>query len=239
MFPLLGYLKKLISLQNTIDQLVSYAFSPRMRHLLCDRQMRVVGLPNPNQQLRLPAARAWRDVAEKALKNQGEHLKSAEPGHTIRKQYGNKSVHAGIHCECLLALHFVQSFPGVSKLSCLYCWTFLKILREHGFSFHTKGTHSKVYFPWAWPLTKSTTTSLKAAEITFLFREELEALYVKAVLHARRRARSDSTPGECVKKDDEDRSFPDLRKHPSYFPTKERNESKSPFPITYVGTTFV
>jgi len=112
MFPLLGYLKKLISLQNTIDQLVSYAFSPRMRHLLCDRQMRVVGLPNPNQQLRLPAARAWRDVAEKALKNQGEHLKSAEPGHTIRKQYGNKSVHAGIHCECLLALHFVQSFPG-------------------------------------------------------------------------------------------------------------------------------
>ena len=178
MFPLLGYLTKLISLHNTIDQLISYAFSPRMRHLLCDRAMRVVGLQNPSQRLRLPAARTWKDVAEKALKNQGEHLQSAEPGHTIRRQFGSKSVYVGIHCECLLALHFVNrsrheppplQYLGVSKLSCLCCWTFLKILREHGFSFHTKGTHSKVYFPWAWPLTKRTTKSLKAEEVQFSF----------------------------------------------------------------------
>jgi hypothetical protein len=182
--------------------------------LECDRAMRVVGLENPSQQLRLPAARTWKDVAEKALRNQGEHLQSAEPGHTIRRQFGSKSVYVGIHCECLLALHFVNrsrheppplQYLGVSKLSCLCCWTFLKILREHGSSFHTKGTHSKVYFPWAWPLTKRTTKYLKAEEVQFSFREELEALYVKAVLHARRRARSDSTPGEYVKKEDVDR----------------------------------
>jgi nucleic acid/nucleotide deaminase of polymorphic system toxin len=184
-------------------------------------------------------------LLRKRSRTGGGHLKSAEPGHTIRKQYGNKSVHVGIHCECLLALHFVNrsrqeppplQYLGVSKLSCLCYWTFLKILKEHRFSFHAKGTQSKAYFPWAWPLTKSTTASLKAAEITFSFREELEALYVKVVLHARRRAKSDSTPGECVKKDDEDREakFSRLEKTSQLFPTKERNESKSPFPITYV-----
>ncbi|KAN0073472.1 hypothetical protein V8E54_008692 [Elaphomyces granulatus] len=58
-FPLLGYLKKVISLQNNIDQLVFCGVSPRMRRLLSGKELKLVGLGNPVQQLPLPVVRAW------------------------------------------------------------------------------------------------------------------------------------------------------------------------------------
>jgi hypothetical protein len=102
----------------------------------------------------------WRDLAVEALEADGTNLEeypTASPG-MLSHQRHRRDVQGPIHCECAVALAFIgnRSLPtipyiGVSKLSCLSCHYFFEALREGGYNFHTRGTHSKAYFPWKYP----------------------------------------------------------------------------------------
>lgn len=65
-----------------------------------------------------------------------------------------------IHCEDTLVQHKhphsspmpLYTYIGVSKLSCPLCHLFLQEFgKETGKMFKTKGTHSKIYYPWGFP----------------------------------------------------------------------------------------
>lgn len=104
-----------------------------------------------------------------------------------------------VHCEAALAIHLIsentqnRSFPavgyiGVSKLSCLACFFFLKSLESAGYKFHTKGCHGKAYYPWKLPCMKRELSD----QILETFCQKLEKVYVSRWKQILRRRVSDS-----------------------------------------------
>lgn len=182
-FPLDSFLKKMSSISNATDTLLKYAYSPRLyRRYLARMEICVRSLENNPREIRLPDSNQWRHISRKILGAEGADSVLNEipeedensPGFCLRKRFeGGQSIKGPVHCECLLALHLVGDshvglaalpYIGVSKLSCLACWEFLKGLRYAGHVFYTKGSHAKFYFPWKFPDVEMDSTQLLQAE---------------------------------------------------------------------------
>lgn len=152
------------SIPNAINILVKCAHSPRVyRHFLDQQKLKVLTLSNQSQQIGLPASDQWAEKSKQILANSApdcslhDDKEENQPGHLLRRRFGKVDVVRGpVHCECLLALYLLSQnssgissvrYIGVSKLSCLACFGFLRALRENGITFYTKGCHAKAYFP--------------------------------------------------------------------------------------------
>lgn len=166
-FPLIRYLKSVVSITSAIDILLQYAHSPRLhaRHL-SGKELSLNVLSSQPRPVNLPRSlEDWSRVASEALGMQGATTLAdleTPPGTRMVEKFEAKEFVLGrVHCECTIALHFMKKgmseppmlpYIGCSKLSCLSCWDFLRSLRmATDFSFETKGTHGKVYFPWKYP----------------------------------------------------------------------------------------
>ena len=176
-------------------------------------------MKNRAQELELPDARRWVSTAKSTLEKQNLVLNATDdPGASLRSRYyGERPLRAGVHPECLLALHFLKCVPsneippariiGVSKPSCLPCWGFLKAVQEHGGNFHTQGTHSKIYFPWLLPLPGLKDSRLPVDDVRRSFLSKLEGIYANDVSNSRwQRLKSDysSATGPVENIEDED-----------------------------------
>jgi hypothetical protein len=131
------------------------------------------------------------------------------PGLMVSKRFF-KPIKGAIHCECLLALHLLRQSRdgihsvrhlGVSKLSCLACWQFLKSLCDNGIFFSTTGSHGKAYFPWKFPNKELEQTALSKNQttgITASFSANLSEIYVHRLLEQEKaRTLSDSSAGSA------------------------------------------
>jgi hypothetical protein len=175
----------------------------------------VRSLENSPREIRLPDSNQWRHISRRILRDQGADSLLDEipeedensPGFRLRKRFeGRQSIKGPVHCECLLALRLVGDacagvaalpYIGVSKLSCLACWEFLRGLRNAGYVFYTQGSHAKVYFPWKFPDVEMDDTLLlpaKKAQILQSFYLNLAITYTQR-FQARERFRrfSDSS----------------------------------------------
>ncbi|PGH28557.1 hypothetical protein GX50_08709 [[Emmonsia] crescens] len=192
-FPLERFLKKMASTSNSTDTLLKYAYSPRLyRRYLNKTEICILPLTNTPRKIPLPDSHHWHQISRTILANNGEaslpdDLSEAEsPGSTLRKLFeGKQSITGLVHCECLIALHLVrgnqlgaQSIPyiGVSKLSCLACWEFLKSLRSVGYVFYTRGSHAKAYFPWKYPDLEIEQAGLPSEKKSNIFNSLLSSL---------------------------------------------------------------
>ncbi|PGH03868.1 hypothetical protein GX51_03856 [Blastomyces parvus] len=192
-FPLERFLKKMASTSNSTDTLLKYAYSPRLyKRYLSRAEIRILPSVNTPRKISLPDPHRWREISRKILASNGEaslldDLSEAEsPGSTLRKRFeGKQSITCAVHCECLLALHLVcgnqsgaQAIPyiGVSKLSCLACWEFLKSLRSAGYVFYTRGSHAQACFPWKYPDLEIEQAGLPSEKKSNIFNSLLSSL---------------------------------------------------------------
>lgn len=167
-FPLIPYLKKIASLPNAVEILLGLAHSPRLhRRYLAEKRIRIRGLFSKGQRIELPPSDGWEKLSTRALKFHEARLETdqenqPQPGSEMVKRFEGKAqaTDAPVHCECAIVLRFLKGglagppptlYIGVSKLSCLCCWTLLNILNKHGSNFKVKGTHGKACFPWKYP----------------------------------------------------------------------------------------
>lgn len=172
-------------------------------------------LPNQSQQISLPASDQWAETSKQILANSAAGLSLHDdkeenpPGYLLRRRFsGMEIVHGPVHCECLLALHLLGKnrtgilsvqYLGVSKLSCLACWEFLKALRDNGIMFYNKGSHGKTYFPWKFPdqeLNRAGLPEESQTRITTSFFTNMFEIYVQRLREQKRiRKLSDSSTG--------------------------------------------
>ncbi|KKZ68859.1 hypothetical protein EMCG_00030 [[Emmonsia] crescens] len=164
---------KIYSLSNATGALLSYAYSPRQYRRCLGRINFDVQRPcNTQGWISIPPPDGgWLNVSKQILARDKKEslLKGIEederPGYILEKRYKHQrstiKIEAPVHCKCALALYLLKesrsghpALPsiGVSKLSCLPCWSFLKALREAGHVLHTKECHSKTYFPGNIPI---------------------------------------------------------------------------------------
>ncbi|PGH00384.1 hypothetical protein AJ80_09181 [Polytolypa hystricis UAMH7299] len=177
-FPLERFLKKMASTSNSTDTLLKYAYSPRLyRRYLNRAEIRILPLANTPRKIPLPDSHHWHQISRTILASNGEaslldELSEAEsPGSTLRKRFeGKQSITGPVHC--------AQAIPyiGVSKLSCLACWEFLKSLRSVGYVFYTRGSHAKAYFPWKYPDLEIEQAGLPSEEKSNIFNSLLSSL---------------------------------------------------------------
>ncbi|PGH14499.1 hypothetical protein AJ79_02992 [Helicocarpus griseus UAMH5409] len=215
-FPLERFLRKMSSIPNAIDTLLKCAHSPRLyRRFLAQQELKVKTLPNQPQQIRLPASDQWAETSKQLLANSAANFslndgkEENQPGYSLCRRFsGVEIVHGPVHCECLLALHLLGEnrtgvlsvqYLGVSKLSCLACWGFLKALRDNGIVFYTKGSHAKAYFPWKFLDQEVNQAGLPKefqARITTSFFINMSEIYVQRLRDQKRiRKLSDSSTG--------------------------------------------
>ncbi|KLJ09027.1 hypothetical protein EMPG_15548 [Blastomyces silverae] len=213
-FPLERFLKKMASISNSTDTLLKYAYSPRLyRRYLNRAEIRILPLENTPRKLSLPHPHRWVEISYTILASKGEaslldDLSEVEsPGSMLQKRFeGKKSITCTVHCECLIALHLLrgnqlgdQAIPyiGVSKLSCLTCWEFLKSLRSAGYVFYTRGSHAKAYFPWKYPDVEIEQVGLPSEKKSNIFNSllsSLSAVYIERLqIRERNRKLSDSS----------------------------------------------
>lgn len=163
----LHYLTKLGSLPSSINTLIKFTYSPRMRARFFNGQKVLIDpVPNQRRAIILPNSPDEYEKLVKGLsRDRGLILKPGEgrPGRRVLSEYTKSTskvpiIKSATHCECALALHQLRSSPdsipflGCSKLSCFSCWSFLQSLNDAmGTKFQTKGTHGNVYFPWRYP----------------------------------------------------------------------------------------
>ncbi|KAG5300066.1 hypothetical protein I7I50_06334 [Histoplasma capsulatum G186AR] len=220
-FPLERFLRKISSIPNAIETLIKCAYSPRLYHrFLFGQELEVKSLRNQPRNIKLPPSNQWMEISKQVLANSAtdrslqdeeneENGKEANlPGHSLSlKLSGMDIVRAPVHCECVLALKFLGEnltvrsvqYIGVSKLSCISCWVFLKALRDNGIAFYTKGSHSKAYFPWKFPdleMNWAMVPNESQTRITMSFFNTMSQIYAQR-LHEQEMMRklSDNTTG--------------------------------------------
>ncbi|EGC49493.1 conserved hypothetical protein [Histoplasma capsulatum var. duboisii H88] len=223
-FPLEGFLRKISSIPNAIETLIKCAYSPRLyRRFLFEQELEVKSLRNQPRNIKLPPSNQWMEISKQVLANSAtdrslqeeeneeneENGKEANlPGHSLSlKLSGMDVIRAPVHCECVLALKFLGEnrtvrsvqYIGVSKLSCIGCWAFLKALRDNGIAFYTKGSHSKAYFPWKFPdleMDWAMVPNESQTRITMSFFNNMSQIYAQRLREQKMmRKLSDSTTG--------------------------------------------
>ncbi|KKZ67244.1 hypothetical protein EMCG_07049 [[Emmonsia] crescens] len=217
-FPLERFLRKISSIPNAFDILLKCAHSPRLYRLFfAEQEIKVKILRNQPQQIRLPTSDQWAETSKQILSNSAAGLslyndkEENPPGYLLRRRLSGVEIICGpVHCECLLALHLVSEnrtgiiavqYLGVSKLSCLACWEFLKVLRGNGIMFYTKGSHAKAYFPWKFPEQEINRAGLPEetqTRLTTSFFTNMSEIYVQRLREQERiRKLSDSSTGSA------------------------------------------
>lgn len=143
------YLRKIIASTNSVNILIKFAYSPRMRTRFLQRKSLVTRpVPNRTHPFILPTMQGFGDIALEVVKS-GDIFRGSrrQPGSFVKTLYRNQdhqpTQHAPIHCGCAVALQLLKnakagqspslSYIGVSKLSCFACWKFLESLRECNF----------------------------------------------------------------------------------------------------------
>lgn len=165
-------LEKVVSLARHIQELVNFAYSPRLRPIL-EKPIEIallspidVQLPEPSASdvsrivtkafLSTTFARIHRnddqDVLEETLVDQLDLIPATLTGpvssHTVHAEYALLLHHQA-------ELHNRENPPpfqyiAVNKLACFCCWAAYKAYRHStGRIFSLRGSHSKLYFPWA------------------------------------------------------------------------------------------
>src|SRR5438034_7145225 len=213
------YLRKLESLPTDVDVLLKYARSPRLRQRhLAQKNLKLCILNTPPRTIDLlNSYEQWKTLAETILKDHRVDLSlypNAVPGRrTFASWKKNRECFGPVHCEVAVALHFLRSDPashdvpalpyiGVSKLSCLACWTFFRCLHDHACNFYIRGTHAKAYFPWKYPdceLNASRLSTEEQSEIWQSFLLRMGKSYAERFRSAQKaRSLSDSSANETV-----------------------------------------
>ncbi|KAF8416745.1 hypothetical protein EV426DRAFT_396420 [Tirmania nivea] len=166
-FPLMHYLEKVLSIYGYFTTLMNWARSPFLRVSL-SMTTRVQVLAESSKAPSLPTNEdAWEavlnDLFESANVDPTDQSFVAESAKHAWLRYRPKRAklkRCPIHCEVALVQHYHQSssivpplcYIGVSKLSCLCCHLFLReFAKETKKNFKTRGTHSKIYYPWGFP----------------------------------------------------------------------------------------
>lgn len=173
-------MEKALGLQKAIMNLDRLAASRRMSPIL-RKSLTVNRLPT-NECERLPSPiSAWRAAAEEAVKQLEVTDKFDSCLVKAHKKYqGQRGV---VHSEMKILDHFLTrpagsvpplSYIGVSKLSCLGCWTTINAWNSahDAPKYRVRGTHGKWYFPWAVP-TSIANDKLKAIPIHDSLQEEV------------------------------------------------------------------
>lgn len=165
-------LEKMVSLSRHIQELVNFAYSPRLRSML-DKPLDIVRLKPIAVQLPEPSSsdairtvtRAFNSTrfAESRYNDDFELLEDMLRDQlilipaTLTKPVSSHTVHA----EYALLLHHhaevhnIENPPpfqyiAVNKLACFCCWSAYKgYTQMTGRIFFLRGSHSKLYFPWA------------------------------------------------------------------------------------------
>lgn len=172
---LLRYLRKVKSGIADIEVVTRAAVSPQCRGIF-EKTPMITGLSKKEESINmLPTSiEQWEEALKRPLTcyNQLPHVSSRRVMNTqiihedcvemINRGYLPKGP---VHCEAKLLIHLyteshhpehskgpAYSYIGLSKLCCLPCYEFVQAWNEvFGTRFFTKGTHSKVYVPWAFP----------------------------------------------------------------------------------------
>ncbi|KAK2797495.1 hypothetical protein FQN50_009181 [Emmonsiellopsis sp. PD_5] len=153
------HMEKGLSFQTAIMDLDRFSSSRRMstilaKSLIVNRLPAAVSAELPSQ------ISDWQIAAQDATKGlePTDKLDTAlHKAHTVHR--GKRGV---VHSELKLLEHFVTrpadsipplSYIGVSKLSCLGCWTAINAWNKTRDAprYAVRGTHGKWYFPWAVP----------------------------------------------------------------------------------------
>ncbi|KAF8416862.1 hypothetical protein EV426DRAFT_569556 [Tirmania nivea] len=166
-FPLMHYLEKVLSIYGYFTTLVNWAHSPRL-HSSLSMNTRIQVLSESSKAPKLPTNEAaWgavlNDLFESAdvdPTDQSFVTESTKHAWLRYKSKGPKPKQCPVHCEVALVQYYHQNpsivppfnYIGVSKLSCLCCHLFLReYAKEAKKTFRTRGTHSKIYYPWMFP----------------------------------------------------------------------------------------
>lgn len=218
-------LEKTVALTRDLQELVSFAYSPRLRSFL-ERELDVRLLPPPTVEFPDPTDEDMRAVVEQAFNAtlfartrrideedelQGMRADQLDMVHdTILPSVSKHTVHAEYtlllhhHCE---TRHSANPPPfqyfAVNKLACFSCWSAYKGYTDiTGRIFSLRGSHSKLYFPGC-ATTGQFDDALGTAMRTYLYRQ-LVALYSEHLNHIKdnRNKMSDSTVASHVSETD-------------------------------------
>ncbi|KAF8415593.1 hypothetical protein EV426DRAFT_722095 [Tirmania nivea] len=166
-FPLMHYLEKVLSIYGYFVTLMNWAHSPRLRMRL-SMKTRIQVLAESSKAPNLPTNEAaWEAVLNDLLESanvdptdQSFVAESAKHAWLRYRPKRPKPKRYPVHCEVALVQYYHQNssivppfnYIGVSKLSCLCCHLFLcEFAKETKKNFKTRGTHSKIYYPWGFP----------------------------------------------------------------------------------------
>ena len=171
-----SYLRKIESFANDIHVLQKAANSPQCKRLFA---FAFKVNPLPAQEFTAKSvpqtSKEWETILEKALlfRNLHKHRTQGSFVIDIKKVKEDTAYMATeaikhklvVHCEVKILTHIFKTeaeisgtpkaytYIGVSKLSCLGCQAFFESFNDiHGTSFTIKGSHSKSYWPWQFPL---------------------------------------------------------------------------------------
>lgn len=201
-------IEKLCTIHFQVGTLIRFAFSRRMRFMLCERHPVVtpVELATPTNNPPIPSTETeWCKVLQGVFDRQ-ELLFDGIPGEAranekeiFRKTLAQES--PIVYCECLLVAYLLRrgTFPsvayiGLANSSCKPCFLWLQVVSKYtGYQFKTKGSHDKWYPRWSAPALEGH-KGRSAMEKLFLEKVECELceeLLASGV--ARPRAHSDSS----------------------------------------------
>lgn len=165
-------LEKMVSLPRHIQELVNFAYSPRLRSIL-EKPVEIALLSPTRVQLPEPSApdlsrtvsRAFhsttfarshrsedQEVLDETLADQLDlitgTLTAPVSSHTVHAEYALLLHH---HAELYNSANPPPfQYIAVNKLACFCCWAAYEAYRHAtGRIFSLRGSHSKLYFPWA------------------------------------------------------------------------------------------
>lgn len=208
-------IEKLCTIHFQVGTLIRFAFSRRMRFMLCERDLVItaVNLDALTNKRPMPSTETeWCKVLQGVFDRQ-ELLFDGTPevARANEKEIFRKALAQGspiMHCECLLVAYLLcrgtfpsVSYIGLSKLSCKPCFLWLQAVSKYtGYQFNTKRSHDKWYSRWSAPALegnkhKSAIDKLFLTKVESELCEELMASKV-----ARPRAQSDSSNSSEVSK---------------------------------------
>lgn len=183
----------MITLPRQIQELVSFAYCPRLRSILL-KEVEIVSLDCPTVILPEPSVVDMRRIAEQAFNNtefastgpmeEEGRLQTirAEQMVMVDEAIMPASCKHTVHAEYSLLLYHHSAtydstnppplqYIAVNKLSCLTCWgTYQRYNQMTGRTFSLRGSHSKLYFP-ACPTTDQFDDELGTAMRAYLYSE--------------------------------------------------------------------
>lgn len=204
-FPLRRALEKVTSHHRYFTELVGFANSPRL-HRFFTLTSTVAVVPDSFdaiQRYRLPDGHdTWHSILSEICND--STLSLSKVASSLHTALGGVDQDPYVHSECALVAYYEThratgvpppfSYIGVSKLSCMPCHLWIKVLSQRtGRSYYTRGAHGKWYRGWRAPNLGPVRAAWDAGETDVLQDMMKEVLRERLREHKGDRSGSDST----------------------------------------------